>query len=79
MWRVEAAFCFPSLHAQLDSQIGLMVGGVRSDGVSGTGTRCEITSLWTADTELRGLAAAKHAGVTREVKEIFFLHGTLFL
>lgn len=29
-------FVFPSLHAQLDSQMGLMVGSMQSDGVSGT-------------------------------------------
>lgn len=29
-------FVFQSLHAQLDSQMGLMVGSMQSDGVSGT-------------------------------------------
>lgn len=29
-------FVFQCLHAQLDSQMGLMVGSMQSDGVSGT-------------------------------------------
>lgn len=36
-------FVFLSLHAQLDSQMGLMVGSVQRDGVSGTwgrGVKC---------------------------------------
>lgn len=48
-------FVFQSLHAQLDSQMGLMLCSMQSDGVSGTRLRCEFTSVWSSDTELRGI------------------------
>lgn len=47
-------------------------------GSVGHGTRCEITSLWPSDTELRGLASGKHAIIIRVITIIHSLYFNCF-